>query len=125
MVEENKQVEKELKIIKLIKALANGVGVILFIVMLVSAIQQGGLDRLINLNGHDTVIFVSVLTMFFGIIWAHQKGIAGGIVIVLAYIVMAITMGKIFPDAVLPAFLIIGILHIYAGLMELKLNKHA
>lgn len=124
MAEDNKKLEKELKIIKLIKTLANGVGVILFIVMLVSAIQQGGIERLISLNGHDTVIFISVLTMFFGIVWAHQKEIAGGIVIVLAYLVMAITMGKIFPDSVLPVFLIVGILHIYAGLMEGRLNKH-
>jgi len=124
MAENNKQIEKELKILKLIKTLANGVGLLLFVVMLVSAVQQGGLERLISLDGRDTVIFVCVLTMFFGIVWAHQKEIAGGIVIVIAYIVMAATMGKIFPDPVLPIFLIVGILHLYAGIMEARLNKH-
>ena len=123
MTAEQKQRDKEEKLIKLIKALANGVGLIMFIVLLISAIQQGGLDRLINLNGKETVSFVCILTMFFGIVWAHQKEIAGGILIIVAYIVMAITMGKIFPDAVLPIFLIVGILHLYAGIMEFKLNK--
>lgn len=116
------KVEKEEKILKLIRSLANGVGVILFIVMLIMAFEQGGLERLISLNGRDTVTFVCVLTMFFGIIWAHSKEIAGGILIIAAYIVMAINMGKLFPDAVLPIFLVVGLLHLYVGIVSFRKN---
>lgn len=122
--EKQKQQEKEAKLMKLITALANGVGVILFLVMLISAFEQGGLDRLIDLNGRETITFVCILSMFFGIIWAHTKEIAGGILIIIAYIVMAANMGKIFPDSVLPIFLVVGLLHLYAGYMTWKAGNN-
>jgi hypothetical protein len=118
--EKEEQIDKEEKILKLIRSLANGVGVILFIVMLIVAFEQGGLERLIDIDGRETITFVCVLTMFFGIIWAHSKEIAGGILIVVAYIVMAINMGKLFPDAILPIFLVVGLLHLYVGFVSFK-----
>jgi hypothetical protein len=111
------------KMIRIIRGLANGIGVILFLVMLISAFEMGGLDRLISLNGKETITFVCILTMFFGIVWAHQKEIAGAILIIIAYIVLAINLGKFFPDAIVPIFLFVGILHLYAGIMSI--NKSA
>ncbi len=111
------------KMIRIIRGLANGIGVILFLVMLITAFEMGGLDRLISLNGKETITFVCILTMFFGIVWAHQKEIAGAILIIIAYIVLAINLGKFFPDAIVPIFLFVGILHLYAGIMSI--NKSA
>lgn len=115
--------EKELKLMKLIKALANAIGLILFALLLVTAIQMGGIDRLINLDGRETITFVCILTMFFGMIWALQKGIAGGILIMVAYIVMAINMGSVLPDAVLPVFFFVGVMHLFVGWKEYKISK--
>ncbi len=111
------------KMIRIIRGLANGIGVILFLVMLITAFEMGGLDRLISLDGKETITFVCILTMFFGIVWAHQKEIAGAILIIIAYIVLAINLGKFFPDAIVPIFLFVGILHLYAGIMSI--NKSA
>ncbi len=111
------------KMIRIIRGLANGIGVILFLVMLITAFEMGGLDKLISLNGKETITFVCILTMFFGIVWAHQKEIAGAILIIIAYIVLAINLGRIFPDAIVPIFLFVGILHLYAGIMSI--NKSA
>ena len=117
------QHEKDEKIIKLIRILTRGTGPILFLVMLTLAIGQGGMDRLINLTLEETIIIVGIMCMFFGIVWAYQNEIAGGIIIVLAYVIVAILQGKIFPNSVMPIFLIIGILNIYLGLMEIGLKK--
>lgn len=118
-----KQMEQDEKIIKLVRILARGIGVILFLVMLIGAIGQGGLDRLINLNGTETISFICILTMFFGIIWANQKEIAGGILIIVGYIILAINLGSLIPDAIIPIFFFTGVLHIYAGVMEIKLKQ--
>lgn len=119
----DKQLEQDEKILKLVRILARGIGVILFLVMLINAIDQGGLDRLINLNGTETISFVCILTMFFGIIWANQKEIAGGILIIVGYIILGINLGSLIPDAIIPIFFFTGVLHIYAGVMEIKLNQ--
>ncbi|MCK5820263.1 MAG: hypothetical protein KAH17_00185 [Bacteroidales bacterium] len=118
-----KQSEQDEKILKLVRILARGIGILLFLIMLINAIGQGGIDRLISLNGTETISFVCILTMFFGIIWANQKEIAGGILIIVSYIVFAINIGSIIPDAVIPIFFFTGILHIYAGLIDLKQRK--
>ncbi len=118
-----KQLEQDEKILKLVRIMSRGIGVLLFLVMLIGAIGQGGLDRLISLNGTETISFVCILTMFFGIIWANQKEIAGGILIIVAYIVLAINLGSVAPDAIIPIFFFTGILHIYAGMTEIKLKR--
>ncbi|MEA1877985.1 MAG: hypothetical protein U9N86_14105 [Bacteroidota bacterium] len=120
---EDKQLKQDEKILQLVRILARGIGVILFLVMLINAIGQGGLDRLINLNGTETISFVCILTMFFGIIWANQKEIASGILIIVSYIVLAINSGSVIPDAIIPIFFFTGVLHIYAGVMEIKLKQ--
>ena len=120
--EPQKQLEQDEKIVKLVRILARGIGVLLFLVMLISAIGQGGLDRLISLNGTETISFVCILTMFFGIIWANQKEIAGGILMIVAYIVLAINLGSMIPNPIYPIFFFTGVLHIYAGVMEIKLK---
>ncbi len=118
-----KQLEQDEKIVKIVKTVANGIGPILFLVMLIGAIGQGGIDRLINLTGSEAMIFVGILTMFFGIIWAYQNEIAGGIVVVVVYIVLAIIQGSFIPNAVFPIFLITGVFHIYVGVMEMGIKK--
>ena len=118
-----KMLDQDEKIVKLVRIVVRAIGPILFLIMLPSAISQGGLDRLINLSGEETITFVGILTMFFGIIWAYQNEIAGGIVIVIVYIVMAMLLGSLFPNAIYPIFLIVGILNIYLGVMELSLRK--
>jgi uncharacterized membrane protein YqjE len=107
--------EQQEKTIKLIRALSNGISIILFFLMLISAIQMGGLDRLIRLTGAETITFVCVLVMFFGIVWSMQKPLAGGILIILTYVVMSINLGTPFPDAVMPMFFFLGVLNIYLG----------
>lgn len=118
-----KQLEKDEKVVKLVRLLARGIGPLLFLVLLISAISQGGIDRLINLTGTETISFVCIVTMLFGIIWTYQNEIAGGILIILAYLVMCMNMGSFIPGALFPIFLFTGILHIYAGLMEIGLKR--
>lgn len=118
-----KHLEQDEKIIKLIRIIARGIGPILFLIMLVFAVGQGGIDRLISLTGIESLVFVGILTMFFGIIWAYQNEIAGGILIVIVYIVLAIIQGSFIPNAIFPIFLITGILHIYVGVMEIGIKK--
>lgn len=108
--------ELEEKTIKLVRALANGVGIILFMLLLINAIQQGGLDRLISLNGKETISFVCILVMFFGMVWSTQKALAAGILIIVTYIVLAINLGTPVPDPVLPMFFLVGALHLYLGI---------
>lgn len=108
--------ELEEKTIKLVRALANGIGIILFMLLLVYAIQQGGLDRLISLNGQETISFVCILVMFFGMIWSLQKSLAAGILIMVTYVVLAINLGTPVPDPVLPMFFLVGALHLYLGI---------
>lgn len=119
-IDPNKGIELDEKILKLIRIITRGSGPILFLVLLTIAIGQGGLDRLMSMNLEETVIVGGIFCMFFGMIWAYQNEIAGGIIIVLVYIVVAIIYGKLFPNAILPVFLIIGILNIYLGVMETK-----
>ena len=118
-----KQLEQDEKTVKIVRILARGIGPILFIVMLVSAIGQGGIDSLINLTGTEMISFVCILTMFFGIIWAFQNEIAGGILIILAYIVLAVLEGRLIPGVVYPIFFLTGVLHLYVGLMEISFRR--
>lgn len=103
------------KINRLIRALTNGISIVLFFLLLIGAVQQGGLDRLISLNGQETITFVCVLVMFFGVIWGMQKELAGGILIIVTYIVMSVNLGTPFPDPVLPVFFFLGVMHLYLG----------
>lgn len=121
--DKDKQLEKDEKVVKLVRTVARGIGPLLFLVMLISTIGQGGLDALINLTGTETITFVCVITMFFGIIWAYQKETAGGVLIIVAYIVMAFNTGSAIPGAVYPIFFFTGILNIYVGLMEVGLKR--
>lgn len=114
-VDEKQSGTQEDKALEIVRILAKGIGPLLFLVLLISAISQGGMDRLIHLNGQETISFVCIATMFFGIIWALHNEIAGGILIVVTYVVLALNMGSIFPGKVLPIFLFVGILHLYAG----------
>ncbi len=120
---DEKHFEQDEKLLKLIKGIVRGVSPILFLVMLLMSIGQGGLDRLISMTLDESIIFFGIICMFFGIVWSYQNEIAGGIVIILFYVIIAIVHGKIFPSPILPLFLIIGVLNIYAGLMEISLNK--
>lgn len=121
--DKEKQLEQDEKLVKLIRVIARGIGPVLFIVMLVLAIGQGGIDRLIALNGSETIIFVGVISMFFGIFWAYQNEIAGGVLIVVAYIVICLVQGSLIPNAIYPIFLVTGLLYIYVGVMEISLKK--
>lgn len=104
------------KVVRLIRALANGIGVLLFIILLVGAIQQGGIQRLIELEIRETISFVCILTMFFAMLWASQKPLAGGILILVSYTIMAINMGSAVPGAILPVFFFVGIMHLFIGI---------
>ncbi len=117
------ELERDEKTLKLVRTLVRSMGPLLFLVMLTLAIGQGGLDRLVNLTGAETIIFVCILTMFFGILWSYTHEIAGGSLIIVAYFAMAITTGKIIPGTVYPIFFIIGILHIYCALLEKSIEK--
>ena len=121
--QEDKHLARDEKILQLARTVARGIGPVLFLVMLLSAIGQGGLDRLISMNTEETLIFGGVLCMFFGIVWAYQNEIAGGIVIILVYIFVAILNGKVFPNMIFPIFLITGVLNIYIGIMEIALKR--
>ena len=116
--------EGDEKIVKIVRTLARSIGPILFLVMLTLAIGQGGMDRLISLTGTETICFICILTMFFGILWTYTHEIAGGILIIVGYIVLAIVMKSPIPGTVYPIFFILGCLHIYCGLMELKFNRY-
>ena len=118
-----KHLEQDEKLVNLIRIIARGIGPVLFLIMLVFAVGQGGIDKLISLTGTESMIFVGILTMFFGIIWAYQNEIAGGILIVIVYIVLAIIQGSFIPNAIFPIFFITGILHIYVGVMEIGIKK--
>lgn len=121
--QEDKQLARDEKILQLARTVARGIGPVLFLVMILSAVGQGGLDRLLSMTTEETLIFGGVLCMFFGIVWAYQNEIAGGIVIIIVYIFVAILNGKIFPNMIFPIFLITGVLNIYIGVMELALKK--
>ena len=120
---DEKRQELDEKLLKLIKVITRGMGPILFMVMLLMSIGQGGLDRLISMNLEETFIFVGILCMFFGIVWSYQNEIAGGILVIVFYIILVIIQGKLFPSPILPIFLIIGVLNIYVGLMENAMRK--
>ena len=121
--QDDKQLARDEKILQLARTVARGIGPVLFLVMVLSAVGQGGLDRLISMNTEETLIFGGVLCMFFGIVWAYQNEIAGGIVIIVVYIFVAIISGKVFPNMIFPLFLITGVLNIYIGIMDLALKK--
>ena len=109
--------EHDEKIVKIVRTLARSIGPILFIVMLTLAIGQGGMDRLMNLTGAETIAFVCIITMFFGILWSYTHEIAAGILIMLGYIVLAFTVGNIIPGTIYPIFFVVGALHVYCGVM--------
>jgi len=115
--------ERDEKILKLVRIITRGSAPVLLLLMIAVAIGQGGMDRLIHLSFEEGLILGGILCMFFGMVWAYQNEIAGGIIIVLVYIIVAITYGKLFPNAYLPIFLIIGILNIYLGIMENLLRR--
>ncbi len=121
---DEKNLEQDEKMLKLIKGITRGVSPILFMVMLLMSVGQGGLDRLISMTLEESFIFFGILIMFFGIVWSYQNEIAGGIVVIVFYVILAIIHGKIFPSPILPIFLIIGILNIYVGLMSHHLEKN-
>ena len=108
--------EQDEKMLKLVRALANAMGVLLFFLFLIQAVQKGGLDALIQLNGQDTITFVCVLVMFFGMIWASQKALAGGVLILVTYLVLSINLGTPVPDAATPVFFLVGLLYLFIGL---------
>ena len=122
-MDDEKRKELDEKLLKIVKIISRGMGPILFMVMITMALGQGGLDRLISMTMEESLIFVGILGMFFGIVWSYQNEIAGGIVVVLIYLGLVIIMGKIFPNPVLPIFLIIGVLNIYVGITEISLRK--
>lgn len=117
---DEKRQEIDEKLLKLIKGITRAMGPILFMVMLLMSVGQGGLDKLIGMTLEETFIFVGILCMFFGIVWAYQNEIAGGIVVIVFYVILAIIQGKLFPSPILPIFLITGVLNIYVGIMEKK-----
>jgi hypothetical protein len=120
---DEKNLEQDEKMLKLVKGITRGISPILFMVMLLMSIGQGGLDRLISMTLEESFIFFGIIIMFFGIVWSYQNEIAGGIVVIVFYVILAIIHGKIFPSPILPIFLIIGVLNIYVGLMEMSLRK--
>ena len=120
---DEKRQELDEKLLKLIKVITRGMGPILFLVMLLMSVGQGGLDRLISMTLEETFIFVGIISMFFGIIWSYQNEIAGGIVVIVFYVILVIIHGKLFPSPILPIFLILGVLNIYVGVMENSLRK--
>ncbi len=111
------------KIVKMIRALARGIGPILFLVLITSVISQGGMDRLMTLTGRETITLVCILVMFFGMLWSYTHEIAGGVLIIAAYIALAINLGSILPGAVYPIFLVTGILHLYTGFKALGFRR--
>ncbi len=110
--------ERDQKIIKLVRSLARGISPILFLVMITMTIGQGGMDRLMTMTGKETISLMAILVMFFGMVWAYTHEIAAGILIILAYVVLAITLGKAIPGAEYPIFFFNGILYLYVGFME-------
>ena len=115
--------ERDEKVVKIVRTLARGIGPLLFLVMITLAIGQGGLSRLMSLTGTETIALVCILTMFVGILWSFTHEIAAGILIILGYIVLAFTIGKVIPGTIYPVFFIIGVLHIYCGVMEIGIQK--
>ena len=115
--------ERDEKVLKLVRIITRGAAPVLLLLMIALAIGQGGMDRLIHLTFEEGLILGGIVCMFFGMVWAYQNEIAGGIIIVLVYIIVALTYGKLFPNAFLPIFLIIGILNIYLGIMETLLRR--
>lgn len=115
--------EHDEKIVKIVRTVARSIGPLLFIVMLTLAIGQGGMNRLMNLTGAETIAFVSIITMFFGILWSYTHEIAAGILIMLGYAVLAFTVGNIIPGTIYPIFFITGALHVYCGVMDIAIQK--
>ena len=120
---DEKRQELDEKLLKLIKGITRGMGPILFLIMLLMSVGQGGLDRLISMTLEETFIFVGIISMFFGIIWSYQNEIAGGIVVIVFYVILVIIHGKLFPSPILPIFLILGVLNIYVGIMGRAVRK--
>ena len=121
--EEDKRLERDEKILKMAKIISRAIGPLLFFVLLTSAIGQGGLDRLLTMTAKESFVFFGIIGMFFGIVWAYQNEIAGGIVIIVIYIAIAIIQGKFLPNPVMPIFLITGVLNIYVGVMTFLLQR--
>ena len=60
---DEKHFEQDEKLLKLIKGIVRGVSPILFLVMLLMSIGQGGLDRLISMTLDESIIFFGIICM--------------------------------------------------------------